>query len=54
VAVPSLDARLIPRLGLRTDVKRLPIFGLGCAGGVLGQSRAADWARAMPGAPSAR
>ncbi len=33
VAVPSLDARLIPRLGLRPDVKRLPIFGLGCVGG---------------------
>ena len=29
VAVPSLDARLIPRLGLGPDVKRLPIFGLG-------------------------
>ena len=33
VAVPSLDARLIPRLGLRPDVKRLPIFGLGCVAG---------------------
>ena len=33
VAVPSLDARLIPRLGLRPDIKRLPIFGLGCVAG---------------------
>jgi alkylresorcinol/alkylpyrone synthase len=36
------------RLGLRADVKRLPIFGLGCAGGVLGLARAADLARAAP------
>ena len=50
IATPSLDAVLSGRLGLRNDVRRLPIFGLGCAGGVLGLARAADWARAMPGA----
>jgi alkylresorcinol/alkylpyrone synthase len=50
IATPSLDALLSNRMGMRPDVKRLPIFGLGCAGGVLGLSRAADWARAMPGA----
>lgn len=50
IATPSLDAMLIGRLGLRSDVKRLPVFGLGCAGGVLGLSRAADLARAAPGA----
>jgi len=50
IATPSLDAILINRLGLRSDVKRLPIFGLGCAGGVLGLSRAADLARLDPGA----
>ena len=50
VATPSLDAILINRLGLRADVRRLPIFGLGCAGGVLGLARAADLARANPGA----
>jgi alkylresorcinol/alkylpyrone synthase len=50
IATPSLDAVLSGRLGFRADIKRLPIFGLGCAGGVLGLSRAADWARAMPGA----
>jgi alkylresorcinol/alkylpyrone synthase len=50
IATPSLDALLSNRMGMRPDVKRLPIFGLGCAGGVLGLARAADWARAMPGA----
>src|SRR5262249_44154952 len=50
IATPSLDAVLINRLGLRHDIKRLPIFGLGCAGGVLGLSRAADLARLDPGA----
>lgn len=49
VATPSLDARLIQGLGLRPDVRRLPVFGLGCAGGVLGLARAADWAQARPG-----
>jgi alkylresorcinol/alkylpyrone synthase len=49
VATPSLDAVLIGRLGLRSDVRRLPIFGLGCAGGVIGLARAADLARAAPG-----
>ena len=48
IATPSLDAMLIDRLGLRSDVQRLPIFGLGCAGGVLGLSRAAALARAEP------
>ena len=50
IATPSLDAVLVNRLGLRPDVKRLPIFGLGCAGGVLGLSRAADLARLDPDA----
>jgi alkylresorcinol/alkylpyrone synthase len=50
IATPGLDARLIDRLGLRPDVRRLPIFGLGCAGGVIGLARAADLARAAPGA----
>jgi alkylresorcinol/alkylpyrone synthase len=50
IATPSLDALIVERLQLRRDIKRLPIFGLGCAGGVIGLSRAADMARAMPGA----
>lgn len=49
VCTPSLDALLIERLGLRPDVARLPVFGLGCAGGVLGLARAAALAEAMPG-----
>ena len=48
VATPSLDALLIDRLGLNPEVRRLPIFGLGCAGGVIGLARAADLARVQP------
>lgn len=49
VAVPSLDARLIPRLGLRPDVKRLPIFGLGCVAGAAALGRLHDYLLAWPG-----
>lgn len=49
IATPSLDARLMGRLGLRPDVTRLPLFGLGCAGGVLGLARAAELTAARPG-----
>ncbi len=49
IATPSLDALLIERMGLRCDVRRLPIFGLGCAGGVIGLARAASQALAQPG-----
>lgn len=48
VAVPSLDARLIPRLGLRPDVKRLPVFGLGCVAGAAGLARVHDYLRGWP------
>jgi alkylresorcinol/alkylpyrone synthase len=48
VAVPSLDARLIPRLGLRADVKRLPIFGLGCVAGAAGLGRLHDYLLGWP------
>jgi alkylresorcinol/alkylpyrone synthase len=48
VASPSLDARLINRMGLRSNVKRTPIFGLGCVGGAIGLVRAADYLRAFP------
>ncbi len=41
IATPSLDALLMERLPFRRDVQRLPVFGLGCAGGVLGLGRAA-------------
>ena len=48
VAVPSLDARLIPRLGLRPDIKRLPVFGLGCVAGAAGLARLHDYLLAWP------
>jgi alkylresorcinol/alkylpyrone synthase len=48
VAVPSLDARLVPRLGLRPDVKRLPVFGLGCVAGAAGLARVHDYLLAWP------
>ena len=49
IATPSLDARLMNRLRFRADTARLPIFGLGCAGGVNGLARAAEIAQARPG-----
>ncbi|TWT02577.1 type III polyketide synthase [Reyranella sp. CPCC 100927] len=49
VATPSLDALLMERLPFRETVGRLPIFGLGCAGGVTGLGAAARLARAEPG-----
>ena len=49
IATPSLDARLIERMGLRSTVRRLPIFGLGCAGGVIGLACAASQAAVAPG-----
>lgn len=49
IATPSLDARLMQRMAFRPEVERLPIFGLGCAGGVLGLGRAAALARSQPG-----
>jgi alkylresorcinol/alkylpyrone synthase len=49
IATPSLDARIVNRLGMRSDVRRTPIFGLGCAGGVAGVVRAADVLRGFPG-----
>jgi alkylresorcinol/alkylpyrone synthase len=48
IATPSLDALLMERMNLRRTVRRLPIFGLGCAGGAIGLARAAAIARANP------
>jgi alkylresorcinol/alkylpyrone synthase len=48
IGTPSLDARLVNRLGLRSDVKRTPIFGLGCVAGAAGTARATDVLRAFP------
>jgi alkylresorcinol/alkylpyrone synthase len=49
IASPSIDARLINRMGLPRNIRRVPIFGLGCVAGAAGISRAADWVRAYPG-----
>jgi alkylresorcinol/alkylpyrone synthase len=48
IAAPSIDARLVPLLGLRHDVKRLPIFGLGCVAGAAGVARVHDYLRGDP------
>jgi alkylresorcinol/alkylpyrone synthase len=48
VATPSIDARLINRLGLSPNLTRLPIFGLGCVAGAAGIARATDLVRADP------
>ena len=48
VASPSIDAMLVNRLGFRPDVKRLPLFGLGCVAGAAAVSRAVDYVRAFP------
>jgi len=48
IATPGLDARLMEVLPFRRDVQRLPVFGLGCAGGVIGLARAAAMAQAAP------
>jgi len=48
IATPSLDARLMNRLGLPSRVKRTPLFGLGCVAGAAGIARAADYVRAYP------
>ncbi len=48
IAVPSLDARIAGRLGLREDVRRVPLFGLGCMAGAAGVARLNDYLRGAP------
>ncbi|WP_101790479.1 type III polyketide synthase [Nonomuraea indica] len=48
VAAPSVDARIAGRLGLRPDVKRVPVFGLGCVAGAAGLARLHDYLRGWP------
>src|SRR5262249_28562023 len=48
IACPSIDARLINLMGFRRDIKRTPIFGLGCVAGAAGIARAVDYVRAYP------
>ncbi|BEH76663.1 polyketide synthase-like Pks10 [Mycobacterium pseudoshottsii] len=48
LAVPSLDARIAGRVGLRLDVRRVPLFGLGCVAGAAGVARLHDYLRGAP------
>lgn len=48
LSAPSVDASLVQRLGMRSDVKRLPSFGLGCAGGAAGVARVHDYLAGHP------
>jgi len=48
ISSPSIDALLINRMGLPTNIRRMPIFGLGCVAGAAGIARAADYVRAYP------
>lgn len=48
VAVPSLDARIAGRLGLRPDVRRVPLYGLGCVAGAAGVARLDGYLRGAP------
>jgi alkylresorcinol/alkylpyrone synthase len=48
ISSPSIDARLINRMGLSPNIRRIPIFGLGCVGGAADIARAADYVRAYP------
>jgi alkylresorcinol/alkylpyrone synthase len=49
IATPTLEARIAGKMGFRGDVSRVPVFGLGCAGGVSGLSIAARLAQSRPG-----
>jgi alkylresorcinol/alkylpyrone synthase len=49
IATPSIEVRALAALGFRSDVQRVPVFGLGCAGGVAGLALGADLAMARPG-----
>jgi alkylresorcinol/alkylpyrone synthase len=48
IACPSIDARLVNLMGFRKDIKRIPIFGLGCVAGAAGMARAVDYVKAFP------
>ncbi|MDX1889000.1 type III polyketide synthase [Mycolicibacterium sp. 050158] len=48
IAVPTIDARIASIVGLRQDVKRIPLFGLGCVAGAAGMARVHDYLRGFP------
>ncbi|MHC4608108.1 MAG: type III polyketide synthase [Planctomycetota bacterium] len=45
---PTLEVRLAEKLGLRPDVRRSPLCGMGCVGGVAALARASDYLRTFP------
>ncbi|BAX92622.1 alpha-pyrone synthesis polyketide synthase-like Pks11 [Mycobacterium shigaense] len=49
IAVPTVDARLMSRVGFRPDIKRVPLFGLGCVAGAAGLARVYDYLHGYPG-----
>ena len=49
VATPSIDAKVADAMGFRSDLERVPVFGLGCAGGVTGLSIGSRLAQSRPG-----
>ncbi len=49
IATPSIEARAAGQIGFRSDIERVPVFGLGCAGGVSGLSIASRLAQSRPG-----
>src|SRR5579871_1138780 len=53
ISSPSIDALLINRMGLPQNIRRVPIFGLGCVAGAAGIARASDYVRAYPGQAAA-
>ncbi|HET9891863.1 MAG TPA: type III polyketide synthase [Mycobacterium sp.] len=53
LTVPSVDARIAAELGLRDDVRRVPLFGLGCVAGAAGVARVNDYLRGAPDAVAA-
>ncbi len=48
IATPSIEARAMERMGFRSDIARVPVFGLGCAGGVTGVGLASRLACSSP------
>ena len=48
IAVPTIDARLMSRIGFRSDIKRVPLFGLGCVAGAAGMARVYDYLHGYP------
>jgi predicted naringenin-chalcone synthase len=48
IAVPTIDARLMSRIAFRPDIKRVPLFGLGCVAGAAGMARVYDYLHGYP------